>query len=1073
MRHWILSGFFCLAALATVSVARAESPEVAVQVGHRKEVLAVAFSPGGETVYSGSRDGTLKIWDAVSGHLKQTLALLDTQVSSCAVSPDGTTAATSGSDPSIRLWDLRAGRLRASIPDAGTPPRVLAFSPDGKSLACAGRDGTITLRHGTSGLLLKTWPGDGGLVSALAFSPDGAALAVGGGDGAVQVRGVPGGEVGREWPRRGGAVTALAFSPDGGTLAIGARAGTVTFGNLTPGKPERSLQASRQSVRWIAFAPDGQAVATGGAEPGSGRLWDARTAELRRALPAEAAATTRGAFSPDGMALLTGGDNGAVTVWDPGTGGLLQSLSGSKSAILSLGVSGDGSLVASGGEDRTLRVWKRGTAELLHTITDPFADLTAVALSPDGRLLAAPAGGGLVKLRDPGTGAVIRTLEGHTGQVWCLSFSPDGRALATGSWDGTARLWNVKTGELLGSLSGHAAGVRCLAFSPDGRTLATGSWDATLRLWDVAALKPLRSLAAHTNLVRAVAFAPDGKSVASAGVDGRVIFWDLTTGTPRRQIPLRGVTINSIQFSRDSRTLISAGDDGLAFWDPETGARRQELSGHAGAVNAVALSADGRSLVSGGSDNTLRLWDPGKGTLLATLMTLGPEEVAQVLARTPERVRGIQIEALAATYLVVTPSGYYSGSSEVDHVVRFRVGSEVFAAEAFHEHYYRPELVRQSLEGALAAPPPIKGPYPPRVRFVDEAPQTPAGAKNRVVVEALDDTAIARVDLFLDGRKVAVQPEEVRLPRRAPRAPGGPYRVSRALGFDLPQDVLASASGRTALIRVIAYDEDGLESAPVEKGLAREAAGGGGAPRGRLLGLCVGITQYSDPQLAGTFAAADARDLAAAFNAQRALYGECRVTPLVDKEATGGAIRAALDRLAADATPADTVVLYFGGHAWRGAGGLQFAPQEFDRQAAKTGLDWHEVTDRLARVAARSRRVLLFLDVCHSGSTSTNEEFARAVIDSRGGIFHFAASKGSEIGQDLPSSRHGAFAGSLIEALEGKSAPAGEKEITVSALIDRVFRRVREQTQGRQNPAIPLVSNADLLDTVIAVRPEP
>ena len=52
------------------------------------------------------------------------------------------------------------------------------------------------------------------------------------------------------------------------------------------------------------------------------------------------------------------------------------------------------------------------------------------------------------------------------------------------------------------------------------------------------------------------------------------------------------------------------------------GARAQPtptLKGHKGTITCVVYSGDGKRLASGSQDNTVRLWDPSAGTLVAVL----------------------------------------------------------------------------------------------------------------------------------------------------------------------------------------------------------------------------------------------------------------------------------------------------------------------------------------------------------------------------------------------------------------------------------------------------------------------
>ncbi|KAJ6070716.1 hypothetical protein N7467_012035 [Penicillium canescens] len=589
--------------------------ELQILEGHSSWVWSVIFSPDGRLLASGSSDGTIRLWDTVTGALQETLNGHSDSVYAVAFSPNDRLLASGSSDKTIRLWDTATGALHQTLKCHSRSVCTVAFSHDGQMLASGSDDKTIRLWDTATGALQQTLEGHSGSVCAVAFSPD-SRLASGSSDGTIRLWDTATGALQQTLEGHSGSVCAVAFSPDGRLLASGSSDEAIRLWDTVTGAPKQTLEGHSGSVCAVAFSPDGRLLASG-SDDKTIRLWGT-TGATQQTLEGHSGLVASVAFSHDGR-LASGSDDKTIRLWKT-TGVPQQTIECHSGSVRVVAFSPDGRLLASGSSDGTIRLWDAARGTPKQILEGHWGSVCAVAFSPDGRLLASGSSDEAIRLWDTVTGAPEETLGGHSGLVGSVAFSPDGRLLASGSDDETIRLWDTATGALQQTLEGHSGSVRSVAFSHDGR-LASGSDDKTIRLWDTTGV-PQQTIECHSGLVCSVAFSPDGRLLASGSDDETktIRLWDTATGALQQTLEGHSGSVRSVAFSHDGRLLASSSDDEtIRLWDTATGALQQTFEGHLVLVGSVALSPDGRLLASGSDDETIRLWDTATGALQQSL----------------------------------------------------------------------------------------------------------------------------------------------------------------------------------------------------------------------------------------------------------------------------------------------------------------------------------------------------------------------------------------------------------------------------------------------------------------------
>ncbi|KAL5335585.1 WD40-repeat-containing domain protein [Aspergillus crustosus] len=586
------------------------SPMIQTLTHHTGIVHIVAFSPDGKQIASGSVDGTIKLWDTITGGFQKALSGHSNWISAMAFLPDSRLIMSGAGDGSIMLWDTTTGDRQEIADHFGTSkvsyshlkapeerdssrpcPFAVAFSADRRQIAALGDDQVIMLFDAATGDLQKI----------VTHHP--------------------------------GTVLAVSFSPDDSQLISGCSDHTVRLWDTTTGNLQKALVGATSPVYAVVFSPDGQQIASGSND--AIHLWNAATGDLQKTLPSSPCRSV--VFSPDSKQFAAGFVDGKIHIWDA-EGNLQNSLASDSCIFHALAFSADGKQIATGSSDTTVRRWDI-TIDVMPNAPGHSGMVTGMAISPDGKLIASgSAPDENIKLWDAATGKLLKTL---AGPVFSVFFSPDNRLIVSYHKQ-KVNVWDAATGDLHFSPESDDA-FESVAFSPDSKQLATGHLNGNICLWDTVTGALLKALAGHKNRAGSM------KVSELVGAD----FFDLN--------------VKALAWSADSKLLASGSSDRTTkLWDPATGDLLKTLV-LSEEVLSVAFSSDGQQIACAIADKSIDLWSVGKN-LRATKFfgrTVGSHIksfVPQSGFHTPEQVYRMEFAA-GDRYLITNVGPMLLGST--------------------------------------------------------------------------------------------------------------------------------------------------------------------------------------------------------------------------------------------------------------------------------------------------------------------------------------------------------------------------------------------------------------------------
>ena len=1012
----------------------AQPLSITLQKGHSSVVKKAILSHDGKTLFTASRDKTIKAWDVESGLEIKTFFGHTHTVNSLDISSDGKWLFSGSADGTAKRWNIKSGENVWTSLKSEWYVTDVALSPNNKMIAIGSFDDKVIV-YSTKGdtVALLEADSDKGLGYGVnvKWSNDGKWLVVGEDNRVATAYDT------KTWEQHmvmkpkngwcGGCATFLSFHPTNSLLAKMSDGSDLILVDLSRKKVHKTLRKEVEDQHVLTFDRKGERLLTAGED--TIHIYDVASATKIQTIVPNVVEINDVIFSYDDQSILISGDNNKVVEIDVKTESIVKKYEGLLHARDKGGVlydpnnywhshianyindknkqvlTNDGQYLIQGKIGNILRMWEIKSGKPIVEYVGHEKSVVCFDLSPDEKQLISGGADGKVIMWDTKTGKKLREFYQHRDVVFDVCWSHDGTKIVSTSWDGVVKVSNAKTGEKISTIYWENVSAYDVVFSKDDYYLIVSKLDKTVQIHEVATGIELKPLVGHRDQVYDIITDSIGASIYTASLDGTIIKWGLYDGMIRQKIKHAQGGVRTITFAENK--LFSAGDDRIIYqWNKEKGALTKTYKGHQAPVTCVNVSSDGKLLVSRDLDGVTKFWDIKSGE---------------------ELLEHIIIDQ--ANWMVHNPSGYFNTTEGAKKYIHYTSGMNVYLLDQFFEDFYEPQLIKNTFSYEKNARKKsiqkiLEQSLPPEVKIAGIEDKDRLHAQLFIKIDS-KGTPIKEVQLYHNGKRLNLSKKDFAIEKTRTE-------------HEIYSCKLPLVSGHNEFTAK-AINKKFLESKPSSLDIL--------AVNEVISSTCyvlgIGIDKHRNGRLNLNYAKADAVSFVSAIeNSTKNIFSNLITYQLLDEKATKTNILATIDTIIQKASINDVFIMYYAGHGSMHDGNFYFIPTNTTRLhdqniLNKEGLSAMAIQEKLTKLKALKQ--VVFIDACQSGGSvevlaerGAVEEKAIAQLSRSAGIHILAAAGSQQYATEFTELGHGLFTYVLLDAINGKADGApGDGKVTI------------------------------------------